>query len=175
MTNELYSNIGNAKVTFVSSVYNSNYAGLYTITVSYNWGGAGYINFASRTFTYTLNDPCIVFVKIPTFVDLNGLLHDPDSTLNVSPSIFTSLYDFCGVSISITVIKNGLIDVTGNFIQFNDIPPTSIHDLASAKITFNSSGYNMSLFGVYTINLTYNWIAGPIVRTFNFNLGDACT
>ena len=73
------------------------------------------------------------------------------------------------------VTKELIADNSGSFIQFNDILASPISNLAAAKIIFNSSGYNMSLFGLYTINLTYNWIAGPITRTFTFDLGDACT
>ena len=44
MVNELYVNISNAFVTFHSSVYSPTYAGVYTIMVTYNWGGAGQVD-----------------------------------------------------------------------------------------------------------------------------------
>ena len=72
------------------------------------------------------------------------------------------------------VTKNGIAD-TSNFVQFTDYSPTPISILSTAQIIFNSSTYTISLFGIYTINLTYNWIVGPITRIFTFNLGDACT
>ena len=74
-----------------------------------------------------------------------------------------------------TVKHDGVSDTSGNFVQLTDYPNTPISSLSTAKIIFNSSTYTMPLFGLYTINLTYNWIAGPITRTFTFNLGDACT
>ena len=66
-------------------------------------------------------------------------------------------------------------DTSNNFVQFTNYPITPISGLSNAKITFNSSTYTMSLFGLYSINLTYNWIAGPQKSTFTFELGDACT
>ena len=87
MENAKFSDISTAAITFNSVTYNSSYAGVYSITVTYKWGGAGTVTSLSRTFTYTLVDPCVAFITIPTFSNLSGLLHDPNTTINVKPTL----------------------------------------------------------------------------------------
>jgi hypothetical protein len=89
---------------------------VYIITVTYKWGGAGAVTTDTRTFNYTLNDPCIAFVTIPSFQNFSGFLNDPNTNVNVSPTITPIQYNFCEVAISMTVTKGGLADTSGNFV-----------------------------------------------------------
>ena len=133
MENRLFKDISNAYVTFNSSVYNPTYAGIYTVVVTYKWGGLGSDISTTRKFTYTLNDPCIPFVQIPTFSDLSGNLHDTNTIQNVQPTISFSQYDFCAVSVSMAVTRGGTADTSG-LVQFTDVPTTSIHDYGTRTI-----------------------------------------
>lgn len=57
------------------------------------------------------------------------------------------------------VTKAGVSDTSG-FVLFTDISSTIIRNFGTPLITFVTSGYtvvNVSLFGIYTINLTYNY------------------
>ena len=102
-----------AYITFNSETYNPAYSGVYTIVVSYHWGGTGNINLVTKTFTYTLHDCCAELLKPPIFINLTGYLHDSNSFKDTAASINPTKYDFCTVSISVTVTKNSIADTSG--------------------------------------------------------------
>ena len=62
--------VGNFKVNLLPLVYDASYQGVYTLNVSYSWYLPWLI--VTRTFTWTLNDPCPIAVSTPSsFANLN--------------------------------------------------------------------------------------------------------
>ena len=68
----------------------------------------------------TLEDPCIVFMVIPTYVDMTGTLLDPNYSVFVTPTISSPNYMFCTVTINMAVTKAALPNSDG-FVAFTDI------------------------------------------------------
>jgi hypothetical protein len=62
MVNSPYSSLSLAVVTIATSIYNASLAGIYTVTLNYDWPGP---SFRSVTFTATVIDPCISATTAP--------------------------------------------------------------------------------------------------------------
>lgn len=94
-----------------------NNTGIYTIVVTYQWGGSGADTSIAVTFTMELMDPCKAFLTPPTFPAMSGVLLDPNYSALVTPTIISPNYMFCTVTIVMTVTKNAAID-TSPFAEF---------------------------------------------------------
>lgn len=148
--------------------------GVYTIAVTYQWGGFGTVTSLTRSFTMTLLDPCMAFLTPPVFAAMSGILLDPNQSTNVSPTIISSNYLYCLVSIQMTVTKNAVVD-TSPFVQFTDIASQQLAVIGGEKIVFNLDQYIYSYVGIYTVSLLYTW-SGPSTATqvFTFEVIDPC-
>jgi hypothetical protein len=79
--------MGNAVITFQTIAYDLSLVGVYTVTLNYSWNGP---NIVTRTFTVTFLDPCVAAIVPPTPGNVTKTLSDPNSTVNVAPTINSS-------------------------------------------------------------------------------------
>jgi hypothetical protein len=84
--NVLYTDIPNSKVTYNASIQDLANAGVYSVTLTYTWAGSGAAQTLTRTFTLTLDDPCVNMV-IPTFTSTTKTLVDPNTSFLVTPTV----------------------------------------------------------------------------------------
>ena len=121
ITNQLYTALPSV-IDYHSSVPDLTHVGIYNLAVTYSWGGFGADTTATLAFTLELQDPCVAFMTIPTFPSTVATLLDPNVSHLVTPTIVPANpnYDHCQVSITGTVTKLGLPDVTG-FVTWTDI------------------------------------------------------
>ena len=76
-----------AVMTFQSIGYDLSLVGIYTVSLNYSWNGPTAV---VRTFTVTFVDPCIAAIVPPTPANVTKTLSDPNSTVNVPPTINSS-------------------------------------------------------------------------------------
>jgi hypothetical protein len=70
------SSIGSEIVLFHTDAYTVPYVGVYTINMQYDWSGPSTL---TRTFTFTVIDPCIAaVVPPPTIPNSSFYVGDPD-------------------------------------------------------------------------------------------------
>ena len=66
-----------------------------------------------------VNDPC-VSMTIPTFASQTALLLDANTTLLVTPTVSQPEFLSCGVSITLTLTKNG-VPIADGFVTWTDV------------------------------------------------------
>jgi hypothetical protein len=174
MVNKNYLNNLEAFTSFDVSTPDLLNCGVYTITVTYQWGGFGTVTSLSVPFTLTLLDPCKAFLTPPVFAPMSGILLDPNSSIGVSPTIISPNYLYCLVSVQMTVTKNAIVD-TSPFPEFTGIISQQLAVISGEIIIFHTDQYIYSYVGVYTISLLYDW-SGPstATRVFTFEVIDPC-
>jgi hypothetical protein len=78
--------VGTFIITLIPSVYHAWYQGTYTIDISYQWYVPTLI--VTRSFTWTLLDPCPSAVTTPTtFANLNLVLGSADTPQIISDAV----------------------------------------------------------------------------------------
>lgn len=78
MTGATIAELGFFNVGLLAQSYDASYQGVYTLDVSYSWYEPWLI--VTRTFTWTLNDPCPAAISTPaSFANLNLTLQKADS------------------------------------------------------------------------------------------------
>jgi hypothetical protein len=143
-----------AKVNYNVSIPDLAHTGIYNIVITYTWGGTGAVTSATRPFTLTLQDPCQAFMSIPTYVDQTALLLDPNTIFYVTPTITSPNYEFCQVTIALTLIRNAAADTSG-FVTYTDAVNEHLYDLYTKEIVFNTVTYEPAFVGVFSVTLTY--------------------
>jgi len=113
--------LGTFKVGLLPLSYDASYRGVYTLDVSYSWYQPWLI--VTRTFVWTLNDPCPTAISTPaSFADLNLTLQKANSQQDVSALISIPQFQVCFYSINVSIVKAGVtMDMTpnaGNPIEF---------------------------------------------------------
>jgi hypothetical protein len=163
-----------ALANIACSIQDLTNVGIYTITVTFTWGGLGAVTSLSVPFTLTLLDPCQAFLTPPTFAPMVGSLLDPNQSLDVLPTISSTNYMYCLVSIQMTVSKNAA-PISDGFVSFTDVLTTQLSLLAGPTIVFNLNAYIANYIGVYSVSLLYSW-SGPssATQTFTFTVLDPC-
>ena len=176
MANALYTDLPNAKINYNVSVPDLTHAGIYDLTVLYEWGGAGQVTSFSIPLVLELQDPCLAFMVIPTFPSTTATLVDPNTSHLVTPTISPANpnYMHCQVSITLTLTKGGLPNADG-FVTWTDVVTLPLSSLATTNILFNTISYVPAYVGVYNIDLFYEW-SGPSTsnQIFTFTVVDPC-
>jgi len=148
--------------------------GLYNLSVLYQWGGDGTVMSSMINFTLEIKDPCANLLVVPTFASTTANLVDPNTTWSVLPTVPSPAYEFCEVSITMTLTKAGIPNADG-FVSFTNVVVQHLYDIPGKSITFNTVGYNPDYVGVYAVDLKYDW-SGPstITKSFTFTVVDPC-
>lgn len=107
------------------------------MTLNYSWSGP---STASRSFTFTVTDPCPAAVVPPaTPASYTAVVGDPDHTVNIAPTIALAWRPFCVFSIILSSTKSPLPDTSSTAISFGPVVNKLYADISLAQILYNIS------------------------------------
>ena len=134
MINEVYSNTGNAIITFNTIPYSVYDQGDYTVGVEYNWGQP--VHTAVTNFNLQVKDIC----SSPDYFipNLNSTytfkLGDPDTYMDLSTNYTYVPPSYCTCSVTLTAVKQTFPDTTLDLFVFSNILDASLAQIATFKI-----------------------------------------
>lgn len=128
MVNALYTDLGSAKIVYHISVPQMTHIGLYNLSILYQWGGDGTVMSSTITFTLEILDPCANLLVVPTYTSTTANLVDPNTTWSVLPTVPLPAYEFCEVSITMTLAKAGIPNADG-FVTFTNVAVQRLFDI----------------------------------------------